>query len=250
MEGDGTRLFALPFKPVLHNLLQGWKGGVKATHFVIALHDYFTAKASRKTAITHTGNTNTPAETVNNTDTTLPPDTPTKDSWALEYINVRLIQPLMEAIDDDASSFVTVSELNNFTSSRPEGWRQVLTMTIHSSSLTYESVFRAGSHTGRSVLRWRLTGIGDGSKRTCFLFSRPFGRFFLQTAPPSVYTLAGRLKVFSLACEGVTSGKQPTGITTNFSPGSKTTFWTRKGSSRQFCASLLTTSTKIILSSH
>ena len=111
---------------------------MKATHFVMALHDYFTVKASRRPAITNTtSSTNAPAELVNNTDTTLLPDTPAKDSWALEYINVRLVQPLIEAIDDDASSFVTVSELNNFTSSRPEGWRQVLKMAIHSSSLTY-----------------------------------------------------------------------------------------------------------------
>jgi len=109
---------------------------VKATHFVIALHDYFTAKASRKAIITNTSSTNAPAESANNTGTTLLPDTPAKDSWALEYINVRLIQPLMEAIDDDASSFVTVSELNDFTSCRPKEWRQVLKMTIYSSSLT------------------------------------------------------------------------------------------------------------------
>ena len=125
MEGDGTRLFALPLDPFSHSPLQGWKGSVKATHFVIALHDYFTAKASWKATITNTSSTNAPAETVNNTDATLLPDTPAKDSWALEYINVRLIQPLMEAIDDDASSFVTVSELNNFTSCRPKEWRQV-----------------------------------------------------------------------------------------------------------------------------
>ena len=123
MEGDGKPLFTLPFDPVSHTLLQGWKGSVKTTHFVIALHDYFAAKASRKATITNTSSTNAPAESVNNTDTTILPDTPAKDSWALEYINVRMVQPLIEAIDDDASSFVTVNELNDFTSCRPKEWR-------------------------------------------------------------------------------------------------------------------------------
>ena len=127
MEGDGTRLFVLPSHPVSHGLLQGWKGSVKATHFVIALHDYFTAKASRKMITTDTSSADAaaeaPAETVNNTDTELLPDTAVEDSWALEHINVRLIQPLVEAIDDDGSSFVTVNEVNDFTSCRPKGWR-------------------------------------------------------------------------------------------------------------------------------
>ena len=113
---------------------------MKATHFVIALHDHFTAKASRKT-IANTSSADVPAETVNNTDTntdtTLSPDTSVEDSWALQYITVRLIQPLIEAIDDDGSSFVTVSELNDFTSCRPTGWRRVLKLTIYSSFLTY-----------------------------------------------------------------------------------------------------------------
>ena len=99
---------------------------MKATHFVIALHDYFTVKASRKTIAT-TGSADVPAETVNKTDAdvdaTLSLDTSAEDSWALEHINIRLIQPLIEAIDDDGSSFITVSELNEFTSSRPKKWR-------------------------------------------------------------------------------------------------------------------------------
>lgn len=135
-------MFATPFNPVSHELLQGWKGSVKATHFVIALHDYFRAKTGQasprtKTSISVDGSAETATETVNNNETTIPPDTPADDSWALQYINVRLIQPLIEAIDDDGSSFVTVSELNDFTSCRPKGWRRVLKLTIHSFCLTY-----------------------------------------------------------------------------------------------------------------
>ena len=122
---------------------------MKATHFVIALHDYFTVKASRKMVATNTSSADAPPETpveapveapmetVNKTDTDLLPDTAVEDSWALEYVTVRLIQPLVEAIDDDGSSFVTVNELNEFTSSRPKGWRRVLKLMINSYCLTY-----------------------------------------------------------------------------------------------------------------
>ena len=112
---------------------------MKSTHFVIALHEHFTAKASQKTTA-NTNSADVPAKPGNNT--TLPPDTPApdtpaKDSWALQYINVHLIQPLIEAIDEDGSSFITVNELNDFTSGRPTGWRRVLKLTIYSSFLTY-----------------------------------------------------------------------------------------------------------------
>lgn len=49
----------------------------------------------------------------------------TEEKWALEYISIRRMQPLLEAIDDDASSFITVSEINAFTSARPAYWRFV-----------------------------------------------------------------------------------------------------------------------------
>ncbi len=45
------------------------------------------------------------------------------DLWALEYVNVFRVQPLIEALDDDVSSFVTVAEVNVFTAARPLGWR-------------------------------------------------------------------------------------------------------------------------------
>ena len=80
-----------------------------------------------------------PAETMNHTDPTamLLPDTSAEDLWALKHIHVRQIQPLIEAIDDDGSSFVTVNEINEFTSCRPKGWRQVPRRTRYSFCLTY-----------------------------------------------------------------------------------------------------------------
>jgi hypothetical protein len=134
MEGDGKLCSASLFKPVSHvDLRQGWKGSVKATHFVIALHDHFALKAGqalRRTQEISNASFDAPAETTSNTDTANATDTDmsvtdtaAEDSWALEYINVRQIQPLIEAIDDDGSSFVTVNEVNDFTSRRPKGWR-------------------------------------------------------------------------------------------------------------------------------
>ena len=48
-----------------------------------------------------------------------------KDQWALEYIGVHHVRPLIEAIDVDISSFVSIAEINTFTAARPAEWRWV-----------------------------------------------------------------------------------------------------------------------------
>lgn len=48
------------------------------------------------------------------------------DGWAVKYINIGRARTIMEAFDDDASGFITVSEVNNFTRSRPLDWRCAL----------------------------------------------------------------------------------------------------------------------------
>jgi len=45
------------------------------------------------------------------------------DAWAIKYVDVMWVQPILEAFDDDASGFITVTEVNRFTSSRPADWR-------------------------------------------------------------------------------------------------------------------------------
>ena len=47
------------------------------------------------------------------------------DAWAIKFIDVARLQPILEAFDDDASGFITITEVNRFTSSRPVGWRSV-----------------------------------------------------------------------------------------------------------------------------
>lgn len=48
---------------------------------------------------------------------------PVTDKWALQYIGLTRLQPLLDALDINGSSFVTVNEVNIFTSARPQGWR-------------------------------------------------------------------------------------------------------------------------------
>jgi hypothetical protein len=45
------------------------------------------------------------------------------DAWAIKFIDVTRLQPISEAFDDDASGFITISEMNQFTGSRPPDWR-------------------------------------------------------------------------------------------------------------------------------
>lgn len=45
------------------------------------------------------------------------------DAWAIKFIDVMWVKPILEAFDDDASGFITITEVNTFTSSRPVEWR-------------------------------------------------------------------------------------------------------------------------------
>lgn len=54
------------------------------------------------------------------------------DDWALEYISVTWLQPIMEAFDDDGSGYITITEVNQFTESLPTelGWRYVSSIVL------------------------------------------------------------------------------------------------------------------------
>ncbi|KAJ3981905.1 hypothetical protein F5890DRAFT_1611465 [Lentinula detonsa] len=102
----------------------GWKGSVKARHFVLALRDYFVEKSARKvpagdepdTMELHTTN---PVRDHDAPDWDLDDE---DDCWTHSYINITHVQPILEAIDDDATGFITIKEVNEFTSARPPGW--------------------------------------------------------------------------------------------------------------------------------
>jgi hypothetical protein len=91
--------------------MKGWRGNVKARHFVLALRDYYLEMLTAEAE----GVLGMGASTISNS--TNP------DAWAIKYIDAMWVPPILEAFDDDASGFITVSEVNQFTSSRPADWR-------------------------------------------------------------------------------------------------------------------------------
>ena len=80
---------------------------MKARHFVLALRDYYQENVEDRKR------TQEPRQFME----TGP------DDWALTYINIPYLQPILEAFDDDASGFITISEVNRFTAARPRDWR-------------------------------------------------------------------------------------------------------------------------------
>jgi hypothetical protein len=80
----------------------------------MALRDYFHEKWNEP-----------PPELLSSPVTSLGPTMEARDEWALSYLSIMRMQPITEAFDDDASGFVSVTEVNNLTSQRPLDWRSV-----------------------------------------------------------------------------------------------------------------------------
>ena len=101
---------------------QGWRGSVKSQHFIMALKDHYIEKSTGES------------------DTLEGPD-----SWAIQYININHARAILEAFDDDASGFVTINEVNNFTRSRPRDWRCAVSSRACSvSEVIHLPAFRIG----------------------------------------------------------------------------------------------------------
>ncbi|GJE85128.1 VPS13 domain-containing protein [Phanerochaete sordida] len=106
----------------------GWKGTTKARSLVLGLREYYAER--------HKANSLREQQALKQIASSEPDSTtlqdvaqaansgvlPGEDEWALEYITISRIQPLLEAFDDDASSLVSVSEVNAFSSARPKDW--------------------------------------------------------------------------------------------------------------------------------
>ena len=85
---------------------------MKARHFVLTLRDHYLEQlAAEAEGVTIEGACSNSSSL--------------KDAWAVKFIELSRLQPISEAFDDDASGFITISEVNRFTSSRPQGWRLV-----------------------------------------------------------------------------------------------------------------------------
>ncbi|KAK0462478.1 uncharacterized protein EV420DRAFT_1265318 [Desarmillaria tabescens] len=104
-----------------------WRGSVKAKHLILALHDYLIDKLGALSA--------SPMMSPGASELGSPIISPTSavtndffslkcknDRWALAYFNVAHVQPILEAVDDDATGFITTKEINTFTKSMPPGW--------------------------------------------------------------------------------------------------------------------------------
>ncbi|KAK0239406.1 hypothetical protein EDD85DRAFT_766418 [Armillaria nabsnona] len=96
-----------------------WRGSAKARDLVLALRDYYHSRDQSALA-RQIQETASPMITTEN-------DSPLSqshisDQWALQYINLHRIQPLIEAFDDDVSGFVTINEANALCAGRPENW--------------------------------------------------------------------------------------------------------------------------------
>ncbi|KAF5335075.1 hypothetical protein D9611_010859 [Ephemerocybe angulata] len=115
----------------------GWKGSVKARHFVLALHDYYTDRANQQQSARRFTSSVDRLSTSPLSSSPKSPSRPSSakspstamtfkqrqdDQWALAYINAAYVQPILEAVDDDGTGFVSVKEVNTFVESRPEGW--------------------------------------------------------------------------------------------------------------------------------
>lgn len=110
----------------------GWKGSAKARHLVMALREFYAERyfdAASEGVITLSAPQGTRFTPVSPLWTGTAFQQRRKavgvrpeDRWTLDYITILRIQPLLEAFDDDASSFVTVSEVNAFTQARPRDW--------------------------------------------------------------------------------------------------------------------------------
>ncbi|KAI0644519.1 hypothetical protein C8Q79DRAFT_1011558 [Trametes meyenii] len=92
----------------------GWRGHVKARHFILALRDAYLQPPSEEVVDPHSSDPSKPSVITLNMSN--------EDKWAVNYIDFNSISAITEAFDDDASGFITISEVNQFTSSRPEGW--------------------------------------------------------------------------------------------------------------------------------
>ncbi|KAJ7719201.1 hypothetical protein B0H16DRAFT_1432905 [Mycena metata] len=127
----------------------GWRGNVKARHFVVAIQDYFLQKYSNEDqqqinnaiwdAADGMSRAPSPAPSIDTvaTDESNARVVVTRvlaeraaqheleDRWAVNYITLARVRCILDAFDHDGSGWISVLEANLFTSSRPENFTVV-----------------------------------------------------------------------------------------------------------------------------
>jgi hypothetical protein len=182
---------ALALMPFSHAFLQGWKGSVKATHLVIAVRDHFSAKSNTALdeirVIAKKANPTSAEESLKDIESITEraiPATPAEDLWALGYITVHRAQALVDALDDDGSSSITVKEVNTFTTTRPDGWRYV------PPEMMFGQAFTDSTSLPRWIAYWTI-----GFEMTTQWYYRRICRFFSLLSESSKGVLPANRKV-------------------------------------------------------
>ncbi|KAF9562462.1 hypothetical protein CPC08DRAFT_376954 [Agrocybe pediades] len=93
---------------------------VKAKTFVLTFRDHFLVGDKSMPGTPH------PTDLYPATAPAFQPMTPrlisrSSEAWVFDYIDVTHVQPIIEAMDEDGSGFISVREANKFASSRPKG---------------------------------------------------------------------------------------------------------------------------------
>ncbi|KAI0651487.1 hypothetical protein C8Q79DRAFT_922231 [Trametes meyenii] len=94
-----------------------WSGVVKGRLLVHALREHYSNAEDTATVLLESDK----------------PKLAMNDKWALEYLNVAWLHPIMEAIDDDTSGYISVSEVNSlphWLAYWAIGWRCTTTMYL------------------------------------------------------------------------------------------------------------------------
>ncbi|KAJ7608350.1 hypothetical protein FB45DRAFT_1010973 [Roridomyces roridus] len=103
-----------------------WKGSVDARDFVLALNEYFASQLHVSVSTEREANLeyylSRPDSPVSSVGEDVDPKEDPGDAWALAYINVAHIQPLLDVIDIDGTEFISISEANHFARLLPPKW--------------------------------------------------------------------------------------------------------------------------------
>ena len=117
--------------------IQGWRGSIKARNFVIAVRDYFHEKFDETRDLDAVDRFGSPSPALSEAGSDITKDFNlsltsafaensirgrASDQWAFPYISSLRVQSVLEAFDIDTSGFISIKEVNIFSSTRPPNW--------------------------------------------------------------------------------------------------------------------------------